>query len=97
MCIRLQLIKARGRDVTESVVRTATAGMKEVDMSQTAVLNDLFAPMTRKRAKDLGLNEDAEARYVGRLSREIESSGAMDRIALGKISLLSSYRPLTAI
>ncbi|KAI0950042.1 hypothetical protein AcV7_008629 [Taiwanofungus camphoratus] len=79
----LQLIKARGRDVTESVVRTATAGMKEVDMSQTAVLNDLFAPMTRKRAKDLGLNEDAEARYVGRLSREIEGSGAMDRIALG--------------
>lgn len=66
-------------------MRSATAGIKESDVSQTAVLNDLFAPMPRKRAKDLGLSEEDEARYVGRLSREVEASGAMDKIAIGEL------------
>ncbi|KAI0819032.1 P-loop containing nucleoside triphosphate hydrolase protein [Irpex lacteus] len=79
----LQLIKARNVEVTETVIRTATAGMKEADVSQVAVLNDLFAPMSRKRAKDRGMGEEEEARYVGRLSREIEASGSMDKIAIG--------------
>lgn len=79
----LQLIKARGKEVTEPVVRAATAGMKEADTSQTAVLNDLFAPLSRKRVKDLGLTEDEEGRYAARLSREIEASGAMDKVAQG--------------
>ncbi|TCD63546.1 hypothetical protein EIP91_005292 [Steccherinum ochraceum] len=79
----LQLIKARNKVVTESIVRKATAGMKEADMSQLAVLNDLFTPMSRKRAKELGVTEEEEARYVTRLSREVEGSGSMDRIAIG--------------
>ncbi|KAH9833020.1 P-loop containing nucleoside triphosphate hydrolase protein [Rhodofomes roseus] len=79
----LQLIKAKGREVTEPVVRTAAAGMKQVDMTSTSVLNDLFSPMARKRTKDLGLTEEDEARYVRRLSREVESTGAMDRVAEG--------------
>ncbi|THG93472.1 hypothetical protein EW026_g7776 [Hermanssonia centrifuga] len=79
----LQLIKARNEEVTETVIRNATVGMKEADVSQTSVLNDLFCPMSRKRAKDLGIGEEEESRYVGRLSREIESSGAMDKIAIG--------------
>ncbi|OSX65355.1 hypothetical protein POSPLADRAFT_1135752, partial [Postia placenta MAD-698-R-SB12] len=79
----VQLIKARGKEVTEPVVRAATAGMKEADTSQTAVLNDLFAPLSRKRVKDLGLTEDEEGRYAARLSREIEASGAMDKVAQG--------------
>lgn len=79
-----QLIKARNVEVTETVIRTATAGMKEADVSQVAVLNDLFAPMSRKRAKDRGIGEEEEARYVGRLSREIEASGSMDKIAIGE-------------
>ena len=37
-----------------------------------------------KRAKDLGLGEDDLAKYVGRLSREVEASGTMDKIAVGK-------------
>ena len=63
--------------------------MKETDVSQLAVLNDLFLPMSRKRAKELGYGEEDEARYVGRLSREVESSGQFDRIAVGKCSCLS--------
>jgi chromosome transmission fidelity protein 18 len=65
------------------MVRTATTGMKEADVSQTVVLNDLFSPMSRKRAKDLGIGEEEESKYVARLSREIEASGAMDKIAIG--------------
>ena len=65
-------------------MRTATTGMKEAEVSQTAVLNDLFSPMSRKRAKDLGIGEEEEAWYVGRISREIEASGSMDKIAIGE-------------
>ena len=57
--------------------------MKEADVSQTAVLNDLFAPMSHKRAKEFGLGEEDLARYVGRLSRTVEASGATDKIAVG--------------
>ncbi|OCH85001.1 P-loop containing nucleoside triphosphate hydrolase protein [Obba rivulosa] len=79
----LQLLKARGKEVTEPAVRRATAGMKEAEASLTTVLNDLFSPLSRKRAKELGLTEDDEARYIGRLSREVEGTGAMDRVAQG--------------
>ena len=57
--------------------------MKEADVSQTAVLNDLFAPMSHKRAKELGLGEEDLARYVNRLSHAVEASGAPDKIATG--------------
>ncbi|GBE81792.1 hypothetical protein BKA93DRAFT_445860 [Sparassis latifolia] len=79
----LQFIKARGKEVTEPTVRAATIGMKGGNTSPSSVLNDLFAPMSRKRAKDLGIGEEEEARYVGRLSREVEDSGSVDKIALG--------------
>ncbi|KAH9930626.1 P-loop containing nucleoside triphosphate hydrolase protein [Fomitopsis serialis] len=87
----LQLIKAKGRDVTEPVVRTAAAGMKQVDMTSTSVLTDLFSPMARKRTKDLGLTEEDEARYVRRLSREVESTGAMDRVAEGCFEYYATF------
>lgn len=58
--------------------------MKESEVSQLSVLNDLFCPMARKRVKDLGMGEEEEARYIGRLSREIEANGAFDKIAVGK-------------
>lgn len=79
----LQLIKARNEEVTEAVVRRATIGMKEAETSQTAVLNDLFAPLPHRRAKELGLGEEDLARYVGRLSHAVEASGAPDKIAVG--------------
>lgn len=71
--------------MTETVVRNATQGMKEGDASQISVLNDLFCPMQRKRVKDHGMTEEQESRYVGRLARTIESSGAPDKIALGEV------------
>jgi hypothetical protein len=60
--------------------------MKEAEASITSVLNSLFAPMTRKRVKELGMGEEAEAKYVGRLSREVEGSGKDQSIAAGKIT-----------
>ncbi|KZT71388.1 P-loop containing nucleoside triphosphate hydrolase protein [Daedalea quercina L-15889] len=87
----LQLIKAKGKEVTESVIRTAAAGMKQSDMTSTTVLNDLFSPMARKRTKDLGLTEEEEARYVRRLSREVESTGAMDRVAEGCFEYYATF------
>ncbi|OBZ65799.1 Chromosome transmission fidelity protein 18 [Grifola frondosa] len=77
------MLKARNRNVTEAIVRNATQGMKEAESSQTIVLNDLFSPLARKRARDLGMGEEDEIRYVARLSREVDGSGAMDKIALG--------------
>ncbi|KAH9950273.1 P-loop containing nucleoside triphosphate hydrolase protein [Amylocystis lapponica] len=79
----LQMIAKKGGDVSEATVRRETADIKQADTSQLAVLNDLFAPMARKRAKDLGLGEEEEARYVVRLSREVDASAAYDRIAVG--------------
>lgn len=64
-------------------MRKATVGMKEVEASQTVVLNDLFAPMAKKRVKELGFGDEEESKFVGRLSREIEGSGATEKIALG--------------
>ena len=71
--------------MTETVIRNATQGMKEAEASQISVLNDIFCPMQRKRVKDLGMTEEDESRYVGRLARTIESSGAPDKIALGEV------------
>ncbi|KAF9792105.1 P-loop containing nucleoside triphosphate hydrolase protein [Thelephora terrestris] len=79
----LQFLKRREAEVTEDVVRKATHGMKEADASQISVLNDLFCPMQRKRARDLGMTGEEESRYVGRLARSIESTGAPDKVALG--------------
>lgn len=70
------------------MIRGATAGMKEGDTSIISVVNALFSPLQRKRVKELGMSEEDESRYVGRLSREIESSGRESSIALGKASEL---------
>ncbi|KAF8511117.1 P-loop containing nucleoside triphosphate hydrolase protein [Hysterangium stoloniferum] len=78
-----QFIKSKKQQVTETVIRAATVGMKEADTSLTTVLNDLFAPLPKRRAKELGLTEEQESRYVGRLSRDLDASGALDKIALG--------------
>ncbi|TFY71375.1 hypothetical protein EVG20_g1639 [Dentipellis fragilis] len=79
----LQFIKSRNQQVTETLIRAATSGMKEADTSFLTVLNNLFSPMTKKRVKELGLGEEDEARYVDRLSRELDGSGMLDRIATG--------------
>ena len=89
----LQLLKARNRDVTETVVRSATQGMKEAEVSQMMILNDLFAPLSRKRAKELGVSED-DSRYVSRLSREVEGCDSIDKVAIGESSV--SQRRLAA-
>ena len=81
--VLFQFIKAKNEDVTESVVRDATVGMKEADTTINAALNSLFAPLTRKRAKELGLTEMDEAKYVGRLCQEVEATGKLSTIATG--------------
>ncbi|TFY77930.1 hypothetical protein EWM64_g6081 [Hericium alpestre] len=79
----LQFIKSRNQQVTEQMIRMATAGMKENESSFLNVLNNLFLPMSKKRIKELGLGEEEETKYVDRLSRELDGSGALDRIATG--------------
>ena len=68
--------------VTEPMVRSATRGMKEAEASQMAVLNDLFAPLSKRRAKEMGVRED-EPRYVARLSQAVESCDSLDKVAIG--------------
>ncbi len=71
------------------MVRSATAGMKEAESSFATTLTSLFVPLAKKRVKELGINEGEESRYVGRLSRDLEDSGSIDRLALGRPFLLS--------
>jgi chromosome transmission fidelity protein 18 len=79
----LQFIKARNQGVTEQLVRSATAGMKEADANYLSALTDLFCPMSKKRVKERGLCEADEIKYVERLSHAIEATGVLDRVALG--------------
>lgn len=69
--------------MTEAIVRAATVGMKEGDTHSSAVLDSLFAPLSKKRVKEIGLTETEENKYVGRLSADVDSSGSVDKIALG--------------
>jgi chromosome transmission fidelity protein 18 len=72
------------------MIRSATVGMKEADTTITSVLNSLFAPMTRKRVNELGINQEEELMYVERLSREVDASGKEDSIALGTLLAIQS-------
>jgi chromosome transmission fidelity protein 18 len=61
--------------VTEQLVRSATAGMKEADANYLNVLTDLFCPMSKKRVKERGMGEADESKYVERLSHALEATG----------------------
>ncbi|KAE9385281.1 hypothetical protein BT96DRAFT_1007197 [Gymnopus androsaceus JB14] len=79
----LQFINSRNEEVTEAVVRNSTKGMKEAENSIASALNSLFTPLSKKRAKELGLNDEAETRYVSRLSHEVDACGKDSAIAIG--------------
>lgn len=76
-------MKTRGEVVTEPVIRKATVGMKEVDSTVVSVLNNVFTPLSKKRVRELGMTDEEEARYVARLSREIDSAGRDSAVASG--------------
>lgn len=65
------------------MVQKATRGIKEADQSFTNVLSDIFSPLSKSRVKDLGLTTEEEARYVERISRGVEGTGSLDKVALG--------------
>ncbi|KAJ4475828.1 P-loop containing nucleoside triphosphate hydrolase protein [Lentinula lateritia] len=88
----LQFIQSRDAEVTEAVVRRSTKGMKEADNSIISALNSLFIPLSKKRAKELGLNDEGESRYVGRISQEIDSCGKDSAIAIGCFSHYATLR-----
>ncbi|KAI9571435.1 P-loop containing nucleoside triphosphate hydrolase protein [Boletus coccyginus] len=79
----LQFIKSRNEGVSEDLIRRATVGMKEADTTATAVLNEVFAPLSRKRIRELAMGDMEEARYVNRLSRAIEALNNFHNIANG--------------
>lgn len=60
--------------------------MKEAESSFSTTLNSLFVPLAKKRVKELGINEAEENKFVTRLSRDLEDSGSLDRLALGMSS-----------
>lgn len=83
--------------MTEPIIRSATAGIKGNDSSFTTILGNLFAPLPKKRVKELGLSEQDELRYSNRLSSDVESSGSVDRVAIGEYPLVSYAFDLTHI
>ncbi len=64
--------------------------MKEAEMSVISTLNDLFSPLSKRRVKELGMGDEEESRYVGRLSRVVDSCGKDSSIAIGKGLLIIS-------
>ncbi|KAG9010130.1 hypothetical protein FRB93_004792 [Tulasnella sp. JGI-2019a] len=82
----LQMVHTRRQTATEQIVREATVGMKEAETTNQAVWNDIFIPMSKKRIKDLGLNDVEKGKYVSRLTRMIEATGAPDKIMAGCFS-----------
>ncbi|KAK0211032.1 hypothetical protein DFS33DRAFT_1296980 [Desarmillaria ectypa] len=92
-CINtLQFIKARREAVTEDIIRKATVGMKEAEMSVISVLTDLFSPLSKRRVKELGMGDEEESRYVGRLSCVVDSCGRDSSIAIGCFSHYANLR-----
>jgi hypothetical protein len=98
-CDRIQYLQSKSQFVSEggqqtkngisdATLRDAIAGMKEAEGSLTDALNAIFAPPTRKSAKKLGIAEneadDFATHYVERLSRVLDSTGAIERVALGQ-------------
>lgn len=79
------MIHTRKQVVTEARVREATVGMKEAETTNQAVWNDLFLPLSKKRVKDLGMDAVEKEKYVGRLARLVEASGAADKIVGGMV------------
>ncbi|KAN0077179.1 P-loop containing nucleoside triphosphate hydrolase protein [Tylopilus felleus] len=79
----LQFIKSRDECVTEELIRRATVGMKEGEVTATAVLNEMFAHLSRKRIRELAISGMEETRYVNRLSRAIEALNNYPNIANG--------------
>jgi chromosome transmission fidelity protein 18 len=47
------------------------------------VLTDIFTPLSKSRVKDLFLTSEEENRYVNRINRGIETTGSLDKVALG--------------
>ncbi|CAG7845866.1 Chromosome transmission fidelity protein 18 [Serendipita indica DSM 11827] len=88
----LQLLKAKHSEITEPIVRRATMGMKESEGSFMDVLTDIFTPLSRSRVKDMGLTSEEEQKYVHRLNRSIESTGAVDKVALACFEHYLNYR-----
>ncbi|KAL1746335.1 P-loop containing nucleoside triphosphate hydrolase protein [Schizophyllum fasciatum] len=88
----LQFIKARSAEVSLAMVRSATAGMKQAETSVASVLNSLFAPMSKKRVKELGLTEAEESKYVARLSHEVDASGRESGVAVGCFAHYATLR-----
>ncbi|KZS88374.1 hypothetical protein SISNIDRAFT_479953 [Sistotremastrum niveocremeum HHB9708] len=88
----LQFIKSRNQPVTEPMIRAATAGMKESESSFLNVLTDIFTPLSKKRAKAMGIREIDESKYVDRLQRLIDGSGSTDKVALGCFENYLNYR-----
>lgn len=49
-------------------------------------MTDVFTPLSKSRVKDLGMSSEEEARYVSRISRALDSTGSMDKVAMGMIT-----------
>lgn len=47
------------------------------------VITDIFTPLSKSRVKDLALTSEEENRYVYRINRGIDSTGSLDKVALG--------------
>lgn len=61
--------------------------MKEADTSLASVMSNLFAPLAKKRVKELGMSDIEENRYAARLSTDIDTTGSVDRVAIGRLLL----------
>jgi chromosome transmission fidelity protein 18 len=66
--------------------------MKESESSFMDVITDIFSPLSKSRVKDLGLTSEEENKYVDRITRSIDTTGSLDKVALACFEHYPNYR-----
>lgn len=56
------------------------------------VITDIFSPLSKSRVKDLGLTSEEENKYVDRITRSIDTTGSLDKVALACFEHYPNYR-----
>ncbi|GAA5826328.1 hypothetical protein JCM11251_007255 [Rhodosporidiobolus azoricus] len=79
----LQFIKRNGSTVDPASIKSSALGVKDTGTSSSQVLDRLFKKPPRKRGAPTDGGVGADEKYVGRIVRDLQTSGEYEKIAQG--------------
>ncbi|GAA5912902.1 hypothetical protein JCM6882_009509 [Rhodosporidiobolus microsporus] len=79
----LQFIKRNGSTVDPASIKSSALGVKDTGTSSSQVLDRLFKKPARKRGAPTESGVGADERYVGRIVRDVQTSGEYEKISQG--------------